>query len=132
MKKKWDASRFGDIANYFEVAIAIFILVVVAIRAVEVASELFGFQLVILHMSFERILSMTLTLVIGVEFTKMLIKHTPESVIDVLLFAIARQVVMYHDKTMDLLFGIVAIAGLFAIKRFLFIRATEKDKIDNQ
>ena len=131
MKKKWDINRFGDIANYFEVAIAIFILVVVAIRAVEVASELFGFQLVVLHMSFERILSMTLTLVIGVEFTKMLIKHTPESVIDVLLFAIARQVVMYHDKTMDLLFGIVAIAGLFAIKRFLFIREAGKDKIDN-
>jgi len=132
MKKKWDVSRLGDIANYFEVAIAIFILLIVIIRFVEVVPEMFGVKLTILHMSFEQILSMTLTLVIGVEFTKMLFKHTPESVIDVLLFAIARQVVMYHDQTMDLLFGIAAIAGLFAIKRYLFIRVANKDKIGNK
>jgi len=132
MRKKWDTSRLGGIANYFEVAIAVFILLIVVIRFIEVVPEMFGIKLTILHMSFEQILSMTLTLVIGVEFTKMLFKHTPESVIDVLLFAIARQVVMYHDKTMDLLFGIVAIAGLFAIKRYLFIRESENGKIDNQ
>jgi len=79
-----------------------------------------------LQLSFERILSMTLALVIGVEFTKMLFKHTPESVLDVLLFAIARQVVMYHERTMDLLFGIVAIAGLFAIKKYL----VEKNNVE--
>jgi hypothetical protein len=129
MKKKNDLSRLGDIANYFEVAIAIIILVIVVIRSVEIVAELFGANLVILQMSFERILSMTLTLVIGVEFTKMLFKHTPESVIDVLLFAIARQVVMYHERTMDMLFGIVGIAGLFAIKKFLVIRNRDKEEL---
>jgi len=119
MKKNVELHRLGAIANYFEVVIAVIILVIVAVRAVEIVAEVFGFNLVILQLTFERILSMTLSLVIGVEFTKMLFKHTPESVLDVLLFAIARQVVMYHERTMDLLFGIVAIAGLFAIKKYL-------------
>ena len=119
MKKKFEFHRLGTVANYFEVVIAIVILAIVAVRAIEIVAEVFGLHLVILQLPFDRILSMTLALVIGVEFTKMLFKHTPESVLDVLLFAIARQVVMYHERTMDLLFGIVAIAGLFAIKKFL-------------
>jgi hypothetical protein len=119
MKKNLENKLLSSIANYFEVVIAIIILLIVATRTVEIVAEVFGFNLVILQLSFERILSMTLALVIGVEFTKMLFKHTPESVLDVLLFAIARQVVMYHERTMDLLFGIVAIAGLFAIKKYL-------------
>ena len=119
MKKKFELNQLGTIANHFEVVIAIIILVIVAIRAIEIVAEVFGAPLIILQLTFDRILSMTLALVIGVEFTKMLFKHTPESVLDVLLFAIARQVVMYHERTMDLLFGIVAIAGLFAIKKYL-------------
>jgi len=119
VKKKFEFHRLGTVANYFEVVIAIVILAIVAVRAIEIVAEVFGLHLVILQLPFDRILSMTLALVIGVEFTKMLFKHTPESVLDVLLFAIARQVVMYHERTMDLLFGIVAIAGLFAIKKFL-------------
>jgi len=119
MKISFENKHLSKIANYFEVVIAIIILIIVATRTVEIVAEVYGFNLIILQLSFERILSMTLALVIGVEFTKMLFKHTPESVLDVLLFAIARQVVMYHERTMDLLFGILAIAGLFAIKKFL-------------
>ena len=74
---------------------------------------------VILNMEFEQILSVAFALVIGVEFTKMLFKHTPETIIDVLLFAIARQTVIYHANMTDMLVGVAAIAGLFAAKKFL-------------
>jgi phosphate starvation-inducible membrane PsiE len=78
-------------------------------------------------MEYERVLSTMLTLVIGVEFIKMLCKHTPETVIDVLLFAMARQIVIYHDNSLDLLLGIIAIVGLFAAKKYL----TKKDSHNN-
>jgi len=103
----------------FEMIIATLLLAVIAIKIVEVTSEMAGFQIIILAMNFEKILSTTLALIIGVEFIKMLCKHTPETVIDVLLFAIARQIVIYHEKTLDLLIGMVAIAGLFAARKFL-------------
>lgn len=127
MKKKIDFKKLSNLANYFEIAFALVILVIIVLRGIEIIALLFGAEIVILQMSFERILSMALTLIIGVEFTKMLIKHTPESVIDVLLFAIARQAVLYNDKTTDMLYGIVAIGGLFAIKKFLVVKAVEKE-----
>jgi len=115
------------ITYVFEMIIAFALLVVIAIKVIEISSEMLGFELVILAMDFERILSSVLTLVIGVEFIKMLCKHTPETVIDVLLFAIARYIVIYHDNTLDLLIGAVAISGLFAAKKFLLDKPFRKN-----
>ena len=109
----------------FESVIAILLLVVIAIKIVEITSEMVGFQMAILAMEFQRILSTILALIIGVEFIKMLYKHTPETVVDVLLFAIARQIVIYHERTLDLLIGMVAIAGLFAAIKFLLDRISD-------
>jgi phosphate starvation-inducible membrane PsiE len=39
--------------------------------------------------------------------------------VDVLLFAIARYMVVYHERTIDLLIGVIAIAGLIAVKKYL-------------
>ena len=102
----------------FEVIIAFILLIVVAIKVVELVLNLMGADVTILTMEFEGVLSKMLVLIIGIEFIKMLCKHTPESVIDVLLFAIARQLVIYQDNTMDLFLGIVAIFGLFAARTF--------------
>jgi len=118
------------ITYFFEVLIAFALLAVIAIKIIEVSSEMIGFEIVIIVMDFERILSTVLTLVIGVEFIKMLCKHTPETVIDVLLFAIARYIVIYHDNTLDLLIGVLAIAGLFAAKKFLVDAASRKKIIE--
>ena len=116
--KKW-IIYLEKIAKAIEIIIALVLLVIVVIKIVEVAFDLTGYPIGVLTMEFAGILSVTLNLVIGVEFTKMLIKHTPESVVDVLLFAIARQMVVYHERTLDLLIGVLAISGLFAIKKVL-------------
>ena len=119
MEFKKSVYYIEKIIKIIEIAIAFLLLIVVTVKVIENIFQLFGFQTLILTMEFERILSITLNLVIGVEFTRMLIKHTPESVIDVLLFAIARQMVVYHERTLDLLIGVAAIAGLFASKKYL-------------
>jgi len=116
--KKW-IIYLEKVAKAIEIVIALVLLVIVVVKIIEVTFDLTGFPVGILTMEFAGILSVTLNLVIGVEFTKMLIKHTPESVVDVLLFAIARQMVVYHERTLDLLIGVLAIAGLFAIKKVL-------------
>ena len=46
--------------------------------------------------AFNDYLSIAFNFVIGIEFIKMLCKHTPETVIEVLLFAIARQLIVEH------------------------------------
>jgi hypothetical protein len=121
----------GRVANSFEFVIAALLLLVIAIRVVEIVFAAAGSPVEILNMDFDRLLSVALTIVIGVEFTKMLCRHTPETVIDVLLFAIARQTIIYHEGTMDMLMGAVSIIGLFAAKRFLldklFLKKKEED-----
>ena len=69
--------------------------------------------------AFHEFLEFALSLVVGIEFVKMLIKHTPGSVLEVLLFAIARHLVLSHDNGLENVLCIVAIAGIFAIRKFL-------------
>ena len=52
--------------------------------------------------------------------TKMIVKHTPASVLEVLLFVIAKRVVAESEfGSLDMLLCVVAIAVIFAIKKFL-------------
>ena len=60
-----------------------------------------------------------MTIVVGVEFVKMLLLHSPRAVTDVLLFAIARQLVVSHTSSVDTLLGVAAVALIFVIKKFL-------------
>ena len=117
--KKGFAYHIGRVSNGFEIAIAIMLLLVIAVKAVEACVGMTGSNLLIIDAEFKSILSAFLGLVIGVEFVKMLCKHTAESVVDVLLFTIARQLVVYHESMWDILIGVAVIAAMFAVKKYL-------------
>ena len=78
--------------------------------------------------AFTDYLSIAFNFVIGIEFIKMLCKHTPETVIEVLLFAIARQLIVEHMTIFQNLIGVIAIAALFATRKYLFYNFDEVDK----
>lgn len=61
-----------------------------------------------------------LSLVVGVEFVKMLVRHTPDNVVEVLIFAISRHMIVYHLEMWEMLIGVICIALLFVIRKFLF------------
>lgn len=73
---------------------------------------------------FTTFLANGLSLVVGVEFVKMLCRHSAQTVVEVLMFATARQMVVEHMKPSQTLIGVIAIAILFAIRKFLM---TEDD-----
>lgn len=60
-----------------------------------------------------------LTIVVGLEFVRMLIDMTPANTLEVLIMATARHIIMNHSNDWTLLIGITCIAILFAIRRFL-------------
>lgn len=74
----------------------------------------------------DAILEKALTLVVGVEFVKMLILHTPESVIEVLLYAVARQIIISHESAMENLVGVLAVALIFVVKKYFLMNAEQK------
>ena len=64
-----------------------------------------------------------LTIVVGLEFVRMLIDTTPANILEVLTVAITRHVVLSHDNPWSNVASIACIAGLFAVRRFLIRRS---------
>ena len=61
-------------------------------------------------------LERALDIVIGIEFIKMLAKHSPGSVLEVLLYAIARHMIVGHEDAVQNLVSVGAIALIFVIR----------------
>lgn len=111
-------------ASSIEIFISIIVLLAIVIVGVRVIVEAIGLARVgDVYESFNTFLGHAFNLVIGVEFIKMLAKHTPGSAIEVLLFAIARQMVVSHTTPMENLIGIITIALIFVIRKFLFVHS---------
>ena len=70
-----------------------------------------------------------LTIVVGLEFVRMLIDTTPANVLEVLTVAITRHVILSHDDPWSNLACIACIAGLFAIRRYLIRRNELKEEM---
>ena len=60
-----------------------------------------------------------LTILVGLEFVRMLIDLTPANTLEVLIVAIARQVIISHDDPISNVCCVLCIAGLFATRHFL-------------
>ena len=73
--------------------------------------------------SMDQFLHNVLTIVVGLEFVRMLIDMTPANTIEVLIMATARQIIVSHGDAWTLLISIVCVGILFAIRRFLIPRS---------
>ena len=78
-----------------------------------------------IYPNYEDLVETCFNLIIGVELIRMLYQHKPSTVFEVLLFAIARQVIMAHNNPVSSLIGVISIALLFATRKFLFIEFDE-------
>ena len=70
-----------------------------------------------------------LTIVIGLEFVRMLIDTTPANILEVLTLAITRHVILEHSDPWSNLACVACIAGLFAVRRFLIRRSELKEEM---
>lgn len=70
-----------------------------------------------------------MTIVVGLEFVRMLIDTTPANILEVLTVAITRYVVLSHEDPWSNVASIACIAGLFAIRRFLIRRHELKEEM---
>lgn len=122
MRKKLQDKMF-EMSYLFELFISVIVGIAVVILSVRliidivnVSSYTDGVNTLV------KILDDAIILAIGAEFIKMLCKHTPETIIEVLAFALARQLIVGHVAPWENLITVVAIAVLFVIRRFLLKR----------
>ena len=60
-------------------------------------------------------------ILIAIELIKLLCRHDLSSMIEVLMFAVSRQVIIEHLKVWENLIAVLSITVLFTIRKFLFI-----------
>lgn len=109
-----------NISRYTEIALSIVILVVIALAGIRLIMEIANTSISTMDTQFfTTFLSQALSLVVGVEFVKMLCQHSAQTVVEVLMFATARQMVVEHLGPGETLLGVISIAVLFAIRKYL-------------
>jgi hypothetical protein len=119
----------AEALHWSEVGLALLSVVFVAIGVLFLLGELLHFPETLrettLNTSFEEVLSDILLLVVGIELALMLVRRTPEALIEVMFFVVARKMLIKADTFVDLIIGVAALAGLFAIRKYLDYRRPE-------
>ena len=104
------------ILTILEIALAVLtLLVLVGNLCIEAYNIIFTGQ----FPTTENFLHNILAVAVGLEFVRMLVDMTPANILEVLTVAIARHIIISHDDPFGLLIGIVCLAGIFAVRRFL-------------
>lgn len=117
------------IAQFLEILISVIVIVAIAVSLYAVLVELHVMANSPANVDMlTEFLATAFTVVIGIEFLKMLSRHNMSSVVEVLLFAIARQMVIEHTSAIENLIMVIAIAILFTIRKYLFIPGLDDKK----
>ncbi len=122
MRKKLQDKMF-EISYLFELIVSVIVglcilvfAVKLIINTVDLTIHADGVQAMV------NVLDDAIILAIGAELIKMLCKHTPETVIEVLAFALARQLIVGHVAPWENLITVISIAILFGVRRYLLKR----------
>ena len=116
-------NRIIEAAGILEVVLSGIVLAALLMSIVPLVELMPGLLTDADSLEIRTFLERALDIVIGIEFIKMLAKHSPGSVLEVLLYAIARHLVVGHDSAVENLLSVGAIALIFIVRKFFFVPA---------
>ncbi|MCD8010573.1 MAG: phosphate-starvation-inducible PsiE family protein [Lachnospiraceae bacterium] len=134
-REKFDrevVSRFLlRIPYYLELCVSAILLLSIIVALVSLLGDLAEFTLAGGNADdFQTFLGNMFTVVIGIEFLKMLCSYNVDSVIEVILFTVARQLVLNHTAAFELLLSVIAIAILFVVRKYLFVKRLDAHPVN--
>jgi len=115
-------------AYILEMAVAGLLVIGIVFGMVEVFSYL---QLLLTSSTegtyeiFRSFLDYSLLLIVGVELILMILYHSNKALLELILFVIARKMLVYSHSMLDLIFGTLAIAIVFFVVRYLVPRGED-------
>ena len=126
---KYAVAILKKLATIMELFIAFMLAIGIILLSFRLAGSLINIPNFDVYPNYEDLLETCFNLIIGVELIRMVYMHQPGTVFEVLLFAIARQIIIDHSSPLNSLIGVVAIACLFATRKYLFCEFDEAEKI---
>lgn len=126
------------LSKVFELILSIIILIIVFLGMMDLSRSVYQSYIVefatpVEYSELNSFLAEGLLLVIGVELVVMLCLHVPGTLIEVLLFAIARKLILLPKTSgmIDLFLGILAIGIIFAIRKYLLNQEEKNMSLSN-
>ena len=101
--KKKILSKLYGISYYLEMFISLLLIVVIIFLSVKLVINIFDINFMLSNEDvFTYFMENAMSLAVGVELIKMLCKHSASTVVEVLLFAIARQIIVSHSSVITM------------------------------
>lgn len=126
------------LSKVFELVLSIIILIIVFLGMIDLSISVYQSYIVefatpVEYSELNSFLAEGLLLVIGVELVVMLCLHVPGTLIEVLLFAIARKLILLPKTSgmIDLFLGILAIGIIFGIRKYLLNQEEKNMSLSN-
>jgi len=113
----------------FEVAVTALFVIGIAIRLFDVALQIGtsasadGFQ---------NYLKLVYEVLIGIELVKLICRNDLHTLVEVLLFAVSRHIILGHLSMIETLIGVAAIVGLFSARKFLFVHPETRAEMERR
>jgi hypothetical protein len=118
------ANRFSVFIRWLEMGLAALVLVGVLAAAVSSLRELLGLDWTQAE-TFDRLMSRVLFIAIGLELARMLVVHSLRAILEMLAFAIARNMLLPDRTAIDIVLGAVGFAILLAASRYFLVADKE-------
>jgi uncharacterized membrane protein (DUF373 family) len=116
-----------EIAFYLELIAALLVVILILFQTVGLCIDMFSDVSRLTDSDlFTHFLELALNIVVGIEFLKMLCRHNMDAVIEVLLFTLARHLIVNQHSMVEGLLCIVAISLLFVVRKYLFVPKIDK------
>lgn len=118
--KKNITTFFKYLTAFLEYFIAFMLAAGIILLCLRMAGSLGNIPDLEIWPNYDDLLETCFNLIIGVELIRMMYYHTADSVFEVLLFAIARQIIIDHSSIWITFAGVCSIAILYATRKYLF------------
>lgn len=113
-----------ELLHWLEIILAFFVVSIVIIGVIELIISLPPIKRVdttVFHKLFETIFGDVILLVFGLELAILMVKRRLESIVEIMFFVVARKMLVHSSHVYELLLGVAAIGGLFAIRKYLMV-----------
>ena len=120
--------KISGAATVIELTLGVIILIACVVASLGIVFMTDVQQLFVSPDYLQARLSDACLIIIGIELIKMINSYTIDSVIDVILLAIARQMVVEHTAPIENLITVIAVGILFVIRKYLYISHLDSRK----
>lgn len=120
--------KISSAATAIEITLGLIILLACVVGSVGLVWTTELNQMFLVPDYFQERLSDACLIIIGIELIKMITSYTIDSVVDVMLLAIARQMIVEHTSPLENLLAVLSVGVLFVIRKYLYISHLDRRK----